>query len=136
MELRTIPLKFRVWDKDDKKFVKSVTISGPQCWPCRFNLVTGCFEMESDDRFLISQDTGLKDKNGKSIFMGDILKRFADDKLAVVEYQVEEEGSLFRGEVIARYVDGSDFYYLHWESDIEVIGAIWQNPELLEEKDV
>lgn len=125
-ELQTMPLRFRVWDKEDKKFVRSVTISGPQNWPCRFNLISGYFEMGSDDRFIISQDTGLVDKNGKHIFTGDLVKSW-DEYIGQVYY---DEVLL---QMRVKFDDGDDEDLASCEA--EVIGNIWGNPELLEVKE-
>ena len=70
----------------------------------------------------LMQDTGLKDKNGKEIYEGDVCRVDYTDgwELGVVEY---EKGT----------------YYLIYKSlgmnhdKIEVVGNIYENPELLEE---
>ena len=85
----------------------------------------------------VGQYTGLKDKNGKEVFEGDILK--TDKFIGVIEYN----------DIVAALVvkinDSTDNYY-HWsflnEGDItrnsqlqytERIGNIYENPELLDE---
>lgn len=91
----------------------------------------------------VGQYTGLNDKNGKRIFDGDMIKPFDDeiDKMVVefrhgqfllclygergymAEYGWEEEGNYgcFEAEPLYSYGD-----------DIEIIGNITDNPELLE----
>lgn len=85
----------------------------------------------------VGQFTGLTDKNGKKIFEGDIIRTSV--------YFGNEIGVIRRGEydVYSRYVFGG--YYcvdktsalIDWTSSswrCEVIGTIYDNPELLEVK--
>ena len=77
----------------------------------------------------IGQYTGLKDKNGKRIFEGDILEGQGydeEDGYAVVTW---DDGAFWVGN---KHVCGTfcENYYGH---SFEVIGNIHDNPELLEE---
>lgn len=71
----------------------------------------------------IGQYIGHKDKKGIKIFEGDILEGTAFNKLVrgVVKYGYD------RFQIFGKYV--VDLYNLH---DFEVIGNIYDNPELLE----
>ena len=73
----------------------------------------------------VGQFTGLTDKNGKKIFEGDIIR--SNSERGYIEY--------YPNDCAFDVVDDHGFYWLISEmSNIEVIGNIHDNPELLEEK--
>ena len=73
----------------------------------------------------VGQYTGLKDKNGKKIYEGDLYHQGDKEILYVV---VWKDTSLKGKQVKASSYAGLSF----WQERIEIIGNIHDNPELLE----
>ena len=84
---------------------------------------------EYKDRLKIMQYTGLRDKNGREVYEGDIV-RFKDwwDEEMVGEVRYSEKDMAFT--IVNDFWDGFPIMYA---DDLEVIGNIYENPELLEE---
>ena len=78
----------------------------------------------------LGQSTGLKDKNGKEVFVGDIIKC---TRGCLHEVYIEKEyGGTYCGGMPAVYLKGLREGYA-WTEHEEIIGNIYENPELLEE---
>lgn len=123
--------KFRVWDKIDKEIYLVDEI----------NFNRGEFESIGDgitflrkaDEVELMQSTGLHDKNGKEIFEGDILGIETDEGVLNVNIFWDSKHALFmfeskkynEEELLAELVEDNTYPF-------EIIGNIYENPELLE----
>lgn len=77
----------------------------------------------------LMQSTGLFDKNGKEVFVGDIIKC---TRGCLHEVYIEKEyGGTYIGGMPAIYLKGIREGYA-WTGDEKIIGNIYENPELLE----
>ncbi|MCF2718011.1 YopX family protein [Paenibacillus sp. UKAQ_18] len=135
------PIKFRAWDVFEKEMDYEVTID-PDGKVAAFNPLDGQYVRGfSDDEKVIMQYTGLKDRNGKEIYEGDILKWYDrplswyrdPDKTScsqIIDVAVFSNGS-FRSrkysELLINLCGTKDFNFLE-RSEIEVIGNIYETP--------
>lgn len=133
--------KFRVWVKIGKRMVFSDDILAIDYENKEIVTQQVYFEsglaVERDiycydfDDIELMQSTGLKDKNGKEVFVGDIIKCTRGCPHEV--YLEKEYGGTFIGGMPTVYLKGLGDGYA-WTEDEEIIGNIYENPELLEDK--
>ena len=123
-------IKYRAWYIENKKMMRVVAMyfRNPQQkyknqWEKRDSMTldlayrpldSSGWQNISFSAVVLMQYIGLKDKNGKEIYEGDIVKN-RDGQI----YEIEFKFNSFNGKYMV------DF----WE--LEVIGNIWENPELL-----
>lgn len=123
--------KYRAWDSAKKEMFKdtfAITESG-QVVVVDQSSVFVSPDYVFVDNLVIMQSTGLKDKNGKEVFIGDIIKCTRGCLHEV--YLEKEYGGTFIGGMPAIYLKGLLSGYA-WTEDEEIIGNIYENPELLE----
>lgn len=119
-------IKFRAWDKEKKKMIDDVLICSSGVWDSEFMWV-------DEEKYKPMQYTGLKDRNGKEIYEGDICKSFIDGHYIIAPMIWNENKAQFGLEAIVDF-ESEDHVEVNVHSDEdapEVIGNIYENPELL-----
>ena len=125
-------IKFRGWDKYDKKMIYDLCQVDSFWHYYSYSDNTGLHfgktgpngVGEDFENKYIMQYTGLKDKNGKEIYEGDIVK-FENKHLMKVIFDTEENPSFM-------VEDDERLLFMKKGIPYEVIGNIYENPELLE----
>ncbi|NLO90317.1 MAG: hypothetical protein GX088_08375 [Clostridia bacterium] len=140
-------IEFRAWDRKNEVMVypKGILFDGRIV---NFN----CGMLESYEGYELMQYTGLKDKNGTPIYEGDIvtgqsfetsmLNHWKTGLLKHLDYEVEyvpemyvikyHEASFKTFNSKGRWVAVLNHHVSSMVDDLQVIGNIFENPELLE----
>lgn len=149
-------IKFRAWDKEKKKFFTPtyeaykgnledlhLSLNGRLHLRTLENPVTD--ESQFPDRFILMQYTGLKDKNGKEIYEGDILKLNggAEDMYEAVGFQngcfvleaswIEDNTSFPELKYYTLFANLEDNKTFKDCILTEVAGNIYENPKLIKD---
>lgn len=122
-------IKFRAWDKENEKMMKvsSLHLENKEI-SVKENGTFHLFRMQD-----LMQYTGLKDKNGKEIYEGDIVLIKLDETSTWYKTVVKFKEGAF----IASLIDREDYIYIFHhgftDDDFEIIGNVYENKNLLEE---
>lgn len=150
--------KFRAYDGGSLNRMyqpDEVMVGNGDIWIIDEDSVAGDWIVNNDLHLM--QSTGLKDKNGKEIFEGDILKfndewneycheGYVDGSVEGVNYVEVVKGEACFEFGKTRYPESSLFIYMEDEHlsfaelvkdkdfGFEIVGNVYENPELLEDK--
>ena len=156
--------RYRAWDVLAEKMIDEILMisfvrkeiigkfrDGSTSVPLKFE------DKRNGEDVILMQSTGLKDKNGKEIFEGDILKfndewneycheGYVDGSVEGVNYVEVVKGEACFEFGKTRYPESSLFIHMEDEHlsfaelvndkdfEFEIIGNVYENPELLEDK--
>ena len=144
-------LKFRVFDKEEKLFLGKASGTPTPLMNGDTGII--CYLKELNPKYVIQQCTGLKDRKGKLIFEGDIVKVVTENNRTL--YSVENHTNAEFGNIYRIFFDND---YLSWgftqvnrlknrcypeflsigvidDGKFKIIGNIYENPELLTRED-
>lgn len=126
-------IKFRAWDTKHREMIEEIKIFPEYNWLVQSDNDALCErERASENQLILMQYTGLKDRNGTEIYEGDIVR---------INIPVDENNPLITNGIFQVIFDKGMFCifipegnyplsdYLH--QDCEVIGNIYEHPELL-----
>ena len=125
--------KFRAWTEEGKVMYYDV-------YPFKDGTLLLSYDEIAFDEvpasdFILMQSTGLKDKNGKEIYEGDIVKfSDCDDDEYTTPVVWNKDYACFGVSFSGKYPVSFDYleeFYTELK-DIEVVGNIWEDGELLD----
>ena len=117
-------IKFRAWTEPENKMLS---------WNNLLNMnLHNALTIPEQCGLILMQYTGLKDKNGKEIYEGDILKIEKEDYKYIVKFY---DGCFVGVNKYDEHYEQGKLLGNLFTLELEVIGNIYDNPDLLEREE-
>jgi uncharacterized phage protein (TIGR01671 family) len=135
-------IKFRTWNPDDKRMEYPLVFA--ICSNGKLQPLIKCSDNNRAYKdYPLMQYTGLKDKNGKEIYEGDIVNIGIINGSGKLPYDGKEKERIvqviwseFRSSFAIKFNENANtdlFNYARNGKEFEIIGNIFENPELIQE---
>lgn len=138
--------RFRAWDKNNKRMLYNIENAYDfgcvedekgneveDCYASCFSSFLPYDEEDENEEFIVEQCTGLKDKNGRLIYEGDVVKRHSKYSEEEKDVILQVEWNCKGGRYITTDKKHDNWFFSMFEYEYEILGNIHENPELLEE---
>lgn len=128
-------IKFRIWDEEEHKMERALAVDWffktaiTSANPATNSHPRGVSFRDKDE--ILMQYTGLQDRNGREIYEGDIIEFLENESGETWTAKIVFENLAFKALDVE---DGGYEYDFDDLTDIEVIGNIYKNPELLKDR--
>lgn len=124
-------IKFRAWDKALKSWTNYSIDDDLLMF---YDKHAECWETDQEgERLILCQYTGLKDNEDREIYEGDIVKAISFARwIGVVKYSDENQAFIF-DDLDKKYRGKSTVFMNQFDDGFEILGNIYENPELLKE---
>ena len=128
-------IKFRAWDTVEQDMVYDFAYDGGEMLGFIVSIDEAGLSVEKEgnadpDRFILMQSTGLKDKNGKDGYEGDLLRHDSRNQGKPIEI------IWFDGGWCGKYRPNGHHSLFHLTAnemrEAVIVGSIHENPELLQ----